>query len=136
MLNTADFEEYYAKIEAGHLPVNRGLVRSKEDLARWAVVLPLKNRTIRERDFQRVTGGMSLKDVFPEKMRLLKEAGLVVDTKWGVALTTLGCFFADETVQQFFEPDHLPFPADDYMPGPLHPLNNNQLFGSTLIAAE
>ena len=136
VLNTADFDEYYAKIEAGHLPVNRGLVRSKEDLARWAVVLPLKNRTIRERDFQRVTGGISLKDVFPEKMRLLKEAGLVTDTKWGVTLTTLGRFFADETVQQFFEPDHLPFPADDYMPGPLHPLNNNQLFGSTLIAAE
>jgi len=136
VLNTADFDEYYAKIEAGQLPVNRGLVRSKEDLARWAVVLPLKNRTIRERDFQRVTGGISLKDVFPEKMRLLKEAGLVTDTKWGVTLTTLGRFFADETVQQFFEPDHLPFPADDYMPGPLHPLNNNQLFGSTLIAAE
>jgi oxygen-independent coproporphyrinogen-3 oxidase len=135
VLNTADFEEYYGKIEAGQLPVNRGLVRSKEDLARWAVVLPLKNRTIRERDFQRVTG-MSLRSVFPEKMRLLKEAGLVADTKWGLTLTTLGCFFADEIVQQFFEPHHLPFPPDDYMPGPLHPLNNNQLFSSTLIAAE
>jgi len=135
VLNTADFEEYYAKIEAGQLPVNRGLVRNKEELVRWAVVLPLKNRTIRSRDFQRVTG-MQLDGVFPEKMKLLKEAGLVTDTKWGLALTKLGCFFADEIVQQFFEPQYLPFPPEDYAPGPLHPLNNNQMFTPPLIAAE
>jgi oxygen-independent coproporphyrinogen-3 oxidase len=135
VLNTADFEEYYAKIEAGQLPVNRGLVRNKEELVRWAVVLPLKNRTIRSRDFQRVTG-MQLDGVFPEKMKLLKEEGLVTDTKWGLALTKLGCFFADEIVQQFFDPQYLPFPPEDYAPGPLHPLNNNHMFAPTLIAAE
>jgi oxygen-independent coproporphyrinogen-3 oxidase len=135
VLNTADFEEYYAKIEAGQLPVNRGLVRNKEELVRWAVVLPLKNRTIRNRDFQRVTG-MQLDGVFPKKMKLLKEAGLVTDTKWGLALTKLGCFFADEIVQQFFEPQYLPFPPEDYAPGPLHPLNNNHIFTPTLLAAE
>jgi oxygen-independent coproporphyrinogen-3 oxidase len=135
VLNTADFAEYYAKIEAGQLPVNRGLVRNKEELVRWAVVLPLKNRTIRERDFRRVTG-MQLEGVFPEKMKLLKEAGLVTHTKWGLALTTLGCFFADEIVQQFFEPHHLPFPPEDYASGPLHPLNNNHTFTPAMMAAE
>lgn len=135
VLNTADFDEYYAKIDAGHLPVNRGLVRSNEDLVRWAVVLPLKNRSIRRRDFTRVTG-LDLDSVFTEKFKLLKEAGLVTDTKWGLALTTLGCFFADEVVQQFFEPCHLPFPPNDYADGPLHPLNNGEVFEPAREAAE
>ncbi|WGR90761.1 coproporphyrinogen III oxidase family protein (plasmid) [Bradyrhizobium sp. ISRA443] len=134
VLNTADFDEYYAKIESGQLPVNRGLVRSKEDLIRWAVILPLKNRTIRERDFRRVTG-RELDGVFADKFNLLKEEGLVANTKWGLTLTTLGCFFADEIVQQFFEPHHLPFAPDDYAPGPLHPLNHAEIFGSQLEAA-
>jgi oxygen-independent coproporphyrinogen-3 oxidase len=135
VLNTADFNEYYAKIEAGQLPVNRGLVRTKEDLIRWAVILPLKNRTIRKQDFKRVTG-IDLDGVFAEKFAALKDAGLVANTKWGLTLTTLGCFFADEIVQQFFEPHHLPFAPDDYEPGQLHPLNNSEIFGSQLEAAE
>jgi oxygen-independent coproporphyrinogen-3 oxidase len=135
VLNTANFDEYYAKIESGHLPVNRGLVRSTEDKIRWAVVLPLKNRTIRNMDFRRITG-RELKGVFTEKFNLLKEAGLVEDTRWGLTLTTLGCFFADEIVQQFFEPEHLPFAPEEYSPGPLHPLKNVEIFGEELEAAE
>ncbi len=134
VLNTADFDEYYAKIDSGQLPVNRGLVRSSEDLVRWAVVLPLKNRTIRRRDFKRITG-LELDAVFTEKFRLLKEAGLVMDTKWGLSLTTLGRFFADEVVQQFFEPCHLPFPMSEYSDGPLHPLNNCEIFGEPALQA-
>jgi oxygen-independent coproporphyrinogen-3 oxidase len=134
VLNTANFDEYYASIEAGHLPVNRGLVRSKEDLVRWAVVLPLKNRTIRKRDFERVAG-LPLESVFREKFKVLKQAGLIADTKWGLALTTLGCFFADEVVQQFFEPCHLPFPTMEYVDGPLHPLHNSEIFDQTALAA-
>jgi oxygen-independent coproporphyrinogen-3 oxidase len=69
-------------------------------------------------------------------MRLLKGAGLVTDTRWGLGLTKLGCFFADEIVQQFFEPHHLPFSPDDYASGPLHPLKNGEIFSPTPIAAE
>jgi oxygen-independent coproporphyrinogen III oxidase len=136
VLNTADFDEYYAKIESGQLPVNRGLVRKSEDLVRWAVVLPLKNRTLRRRDFKRITG-LNIESVFTEKFKRLKEAGLVEDTPWGLALTTRGRFFADEVVQQFFEPCHLPFAETDYADGPLHPLENNEIFaGPVLEAAE
>ena len=39
-LNTQDFDEYYAMIAQGRLPLNRGLVRSKEDQIRWAIILP------------------------------------------------------------------------------------------------
>lgn len=127
VLNTADFDEYYRKIESGALPVNRGLVRSQEDLVRWAVVLPLKNRSIRRRDFERVTG-LPLDSVFRRKFKALKEAGLVADTKWGLELTKLGRFFADEVVQQFYEPDLLPFAPEDYARGPLHPLRDNEIF--------
>jgi len=135
VLNTQDFDEYYAKIDAGILPCNRGLVRSEEELIRWATILPLKNRTIRNMDFRRITGH-ELNEVFTKKFELLKEAGLVENTRWGLALTTLGCFFADEIVQQFFEPEHLPFAPDDYASGPLHPLKNNQIFSSQSQAAE
>ena len=135
VLNTQDFDEYYAKIEAGRLPVNRGLVRSKEELVRWATVLPLKNRTIRKLDFTRVTG-LSFDALWRDKVAKLTEAGLVTETDRNLALTELGRFFADEVVQQFFAPQHLPFPAEEYSSGPLHPLNDNEPFGRMLEAAE
>lgn len=43
IINTADFNEYYKKIEAGKLPLNRGIVRDRTTQQRWALVLPLKN---------------------------------------------------------------------------------------------
>ena len=51
-LNTDEFNEYYARIEAGKLPCNRGLVRGTEDQIRWAMILPLKNRTVRRLEFE------------------------------------------------------------------------------------
>lgn len=136
VLTTSNFDEYYAKIEAGQLPVNRGLVRSQEERVRWATVLPLKNRTIRKRDFTRITG-MRFEEVFREKIAKLIEVGLVTENDRSVSLTELGRFFADEVVQQFFAPEHLPFPPEDYAPGPLHPLNENGMFREAfLMAAE
>ncbi len=126
LLTTADFGKYYEQIESGRLPVNRGLIRSKEDLVRWATILPLKNRTIRKRDFTRITG-MRFEQVFREKIQKLIEAGLIFENDRTVSLTELGRFFADEVVQQFFAPQHLPFPASDYASGPLHPLNDNRV---------
>jgi oxygen-independent coproporphyrinogen-3 oxidase len=136
VLTTSNFDEYYAKIESGHLPVNRGLVRSREDLVRWATIVPLKNRTIRKRDFTRITG-LRFEQVYREKIAKLIEAGIVVENDRAASLTVLGRFFADEVVQQFFAPEHLPFPAADYASGPLHPLNDNEPFGEAYaVAAE
>jgi oxygen-independent coproporphyrinogen III oxidase len=136
VLTTSNFDEYHAKIESGHLPLNRGLVRNQEEIVRWATILPLKNRTIRRRDFLRVTG-IRLEQVFQEKFERLAAAGLITETDRGISLTQLGRFFADEVVQQFFAPQHLPFPAEDYAPGPMHPLNDNHPFGEAFaIAAE
>jgi oxygen-independent coproporphyrinogen III oxidase len=138
VLNTDDFDEYYARIEAGRLPCNRGLVRGLEEQVRWAMILPLKNRTVRRLEFEARTG-LKLEQVWPEKIGRLKEAGLIEDTRWGISLTATGKFFADEVVQQFFDPMHSPFSTDAYADGPLHPARDNGIFGAgrqRLLAAE
>ncbi len=126
-LNTQHFGEYYASIEAGRLPVNRGLVRRREEQIRWAIVLPLKNRSIRKDHFRRVTGA-SLDQVFRKKIGNLKEFDLVREDRQALALTPLGAFFADEVAQQFHHPDFMPFPRSAYADGPLNPFRDTEVF--------
>lgn len=123
-LNCQNFDEYYEFIDAGHLPINRGIIRSAEEQMRWAVVLPLKNRSARKSDFRRVTGGQELDTVFRDKIAKLTEAGLVEENAERLVLTKLGAFFADEVAQQFQHPDYMPYPAEHYDRGPLHPWND------------
>lgn len=125
-LNTQSFEEYYALIESGKLPINRGLVRSREEQLRWAVVLPLKNRTVRKRDYLRATGE-TIDGKFPEKLSLLKKYGLVEEDEKEIRLTKLGCFFADEVAQQFHNSEYAPFSQDCYESGPLSPYKNTKV---------
>jgi oxygen-independent coproporphyrinogen III oxidase len=126
VLNTQNFDEYYDNIANGRMPMNRGIVRSREDQIRWAIILPLKNRTIWKSSFANQTG-IPFEQAFPEKFAALKAQGLIFENENEVGLTTLGCFFADEVVQQFHHPNYLPFPATAYADGPLHPLQNNSL---------
>jgi oxygen-independent coproporphyrinogen-3 oxidase len=125
-LNTQHFEEYYRSMEEGRLPVNRGLVRSREEQIRWAIVLPLKNRNVRKEHFHRVTG-VSLDDVFRAKIENLKAFGLVGEDQQVLELTPLGAFFADEVAQQFHHPDCMPFPRSAYAEGPLNPYRNTEV---------
>jgi len=122
-LNTADFNEYYKSIENGRLPLNRGLVRSHEEQIRWAIILPLKNLDVWKPTFQERTG-VSLNDVFRPKIEALKEHGLVWEDENKLALTTLGCFFADEVVESFAAPQYVPYPRSMYAEGPLSPFIN------------
>lgn len=126
-INTQNFEEYYAAIDAGRLPINRGLVRSPEEQARWAIVLPLKNRDMRKAEFQ-ARSGYCFDDVFKTKVSLLKEYGLIEDTGKVIRLTELGGFVADEVCEQFNSIPYLPFPRDHYAEGPLNPYLHNSLF--------
>lgn len=126
-LNTQHWDEYYGNIAAGRLPINRGLVRSREEQIRWATVLPLKNRDIYKPRFLEVTG-VPFNSVFQPKFARLKEYGLVEDSEDVMKLTKLGCFFADEVVQQFEDPKYLPFPFEAYADGPLHPYKDNTPF--------
>lgn len=119
-LNTQTFEEYYARIEAGGLPINRGLVRNNDEQMRWAIVLPLKNRDIHKGAYQAATG-VPFFHAFPEHFEKLKEFGLVEEKDDIVKLTKLGAFFADEIAESFHSPDYIPFPPSEYSNGPLNP---------------
>jgi len=120
VLNTQYFEEYYASIEAGRLPFNRGLVRTEEEQKRWAIILPLKNSFVNKRIYKDRTG-KSVESVFVEKMNRLKSHELVVEDEMKIQTTRLGAFLADEVAQQFHHPDYMPFPRNLYEEGVLNP---------------
>lgn len=124
-LNTQHFDEYYSKIDAGLLPLNRGYIRSKEQQNRWAIILPLKNRDVRKNDYKRVTGGTDLNNIFREKRAALVEAGVLEDNDRVMRLTDLGTFVADEVAEQFNSVEFLPFPKENYADAVLNPYNNN-----------
>jgi len=123
-LNTASFEEYYKAIENDTLPVNRGLVRNPEQQMRWAMILPLKNLDVWKPTYLERTG-VSANDVFRPRIENLKKYGLVAENEDKIELTTLGSFFADEVVEGFAAPDHIPFPRNAYRDGPLNPYVDN-----------
>jgi len=122
-LNTLDFNEYYSFIDAGKLPINRGLVRTKDDQQRWSLILPLKNRKVYKK-YYRDLNGISLNEVFAEKIARLKEYGLLYEDEKILSLTPLGRFFANEVCHQFHHPRYMPFPEAAYAAGPLNPYND------------
>ncbi|MBV8142900.1 MAG: radical SAM protein [Verrucomicrobia bacterium] len=121
ILNTQNFGEYYQAIEEGRLPLNRGLVRDSDQQIRWSIVLPLKNRDVYKKTFQRLTGGESLDHLFRPKIERLKAYGLLQETERNLGLTELGTFFADEVAHQFHHEDYIPHPREAYASGPLNP---------------
>ena len=120
VLNTQYFDEYYASIEAGRLPLNRGLVRNDEEQKRWAIILPIKNSFVNKTIFKERTGE-SVENVFTDKMNRLKAHGLIVEDEKKIQTTKLGAFFADEVAQQFHHPDYIPFSRDEYEEDVLNP---------------
>ncbi|MFA5356381.1 MAG: coproporphyrinogen-III oxidase family protein [Candidatus Omnitrophota bacterium] len=122
-LNTQSFAEYYALIEEGKLPVNRGLVRTKDDQLRWCLILPLKNREVYKAVYEKQTG-MSLENIFRRKIERLKKFGLLYEDDKVLRLTELGSFFSDEVCEQFHHPDYMPFPKSAYAAGELCPYDD------------
>ena len=124
-LNTQSFEEYYRRIDEGLLPVNRGYKRDREQQARWAIILPLKNRSVIKRDYEKVTG-YAFDKVFTRKVEKLTRSGLIEDNGKVVSLTPLGKFLADEVAEQFNSNEFLPFPRSNYAEGELNPYLDNE----------
>ncbi|MCM2359245.1 MAG: radical SAM protein [Geobacteraceae bacterium] len=122
VLNTQYFNEYYAMIETGKLPINRGLVRSPEEQKRWSLILPLKNSYVQKKIYRERTGG-SVGNDFGAKLERLKEYGFIVEDEHRISSTRLGTFFADEMVQQFYSHDYIPVPRGEFAEGPLNPYN-------------
>lgn len=125
-LNTPEFKEYYSHIEQGKLPINRGLVRIREDQIRWALALPLRCKEVNKAVFKKQTG-VSLDTVFRKKIEKLKKFNLACEDDKVLKLTELGRFFADEISFQFYHPDYIPFPKTSYAEGELNPFNDSEL---------
>lgn len=126
-INSQYFEEYYSMIDEGKLPITRGYKRPMDEQLRQAIVLPLKNRSVIKSDFQKRTG-IAFDDVFQEKIKLLKQYGLLEDNGKVIKLTEMGGFLADEVCEQFNSDAYKPFPREKYAEGPLNPYLNNISF--------
>ena len=119
-INPDTMDEYYDHIDAGRIPVNRGLVRSEDENRRWNVILPLKNMKVVRAEFA-ATCGLDVADVFPRELETLTRHGLVDVNERRVKLTAKGRFFADEICQQFHTERFMPHPRERYAEGPLNP---------------
>ena len=123
-LNTGDgIEKYYSYLDAETLPVDRGLIRSTNDSARRAIILPLKNCVFSDSLYTKTTG-TTVHDAFSAKIEVLKNFDLVSEEKNKIFLTQKGRFFADEVVMQFYDHRYLPFSRNAYAAGPLNPYND------------
>lgn len=125
-INTQYFKEYYEKIDRGELPITRGYTRPLDEQIRWAIVLPLKNRSVIKADFLKKTG-VDFDDVFKTKVAVLKEYGLLEDNGKVVKLTEMGSFLADEVCEMFNSDIYKPFPRERYAEGPLNPYLHNKV---------
>ncbi len=123
-LNTQTFQEYYDLIDSGHLGINRGYIRDREQQMRWSVILPLKNWWVRKDRFKELNG-ISLDTVFRKKIEKLVRYGLVQDKPDRWELTELGKLVADEVAEEFNANEFIPFPRERYQEGPLNPYLDN-----------
>jgi oxygen-independent coproporphyrinogen-3 oxidase len=122
-LNTGENLAAYADfVKAGILPINRGAIKSEDDLLRWALTLPLKHGGLVKRKFQEVTGRV-VNAVFPRQIANLKKYGLLQEDETSITLTKRGIFFADEIITQFYHPTFLPFQRSCYAEGELNPFS-------------
>ena len=123
-INTQHFEEYYNAIDNGVLPISRGIVRSPEEQLRWSIILPLKNMSVRKSYFENMNG-RKLGSVFTDKIKNLKDYGLVEEDDHSLYLTNLGSFVADEVAEQFNSIEYIPHDRTRYADGPLNPYLHN-----------
>jgi len=113
---------YYALIDQGKVPVNRGKIRTHDDQVRRSFILPLKNMKVNKALFSKRCGE-NLNDYFSNEITWLKQLGLLAEDAENIWLTKLGRFFADEVATQFFDPNYLPFPEVARAPQ-LHTINS------------
>jgi len=123
-INTGkDLADYYSYVNNGKLPVARGKIKTVDDRRRWAICLSLKHHGVSKKMYEKITGTI-LDNYFGEKIKRLKNFGLLEEDDEMLKLTEKGQFFADEVVIQFYHPDYIPFPKSAYADRELNPYNN------------
>jgi len=124
-LNTGEsLDAYYSCLKKGILPINRGKVKTEDDVRRWAFTLPLKHNGVLKKQFSEVAG-ITAAEAFPRQIEKLQKYGLIEEDDQWLKLTDRGIFFADEVITQFYHPSFLPFPRASYAEGDLNPFSHS-----------
>jgi oxygen-independent coproporphyrinogen-3 oxidase len=105
----ARMDTWRDEVRAGRLPVERGILRDLETEARRSFLLPLKNDRVIKRKFEARTG-LNVQEHLGAELARLEGLGLLQQDERSVSLTPRGRFFADETMWQLTQRQHVPFP--------------------------
>lgn len=103
-----DLGRYYAYMNQGKLPINRGKQLSFDDIARRSFMLPLKNDYLDKRFYHDYVGA-DANDLFTDEISRMSQLGMLEQDDKKIYLTQKGNFFADEVTTQFFHPDYIVF---------------------------
>ena len=104
--NAKTLEEYYAAIDAGHLPVQRGLALSRDDLIRRAVIMSIMCQGAVLREAMEQAWLIDFGEYFEAELAELAELqgkGLVRIGSEGFEVTSMGWFFV-RAVAMVFDP--------------------------------
>lgn len=102
--NEKTLDEYYARLDENHLPVARGLVMSKDDLVRKAVIMDIMCQGRVE--FNRIESayGIEFPEYFANELQTLKpmeKDGLVTLKQDALYVTSLGWYFVRGIAMKF-----------------------------------
>jgi oxygen-independent coproporphyrinogen III oxidase len=102
--NAKTLEEYYAAIDSGQLPVERGLSLTHDDLLRRAVIMALMCQGRVSYESIELAFLVDFKDYFSQEMAALAPLagqGLVEIDDAGIRVTTMGWFFVRAVAMVF-----------------------------------
>ncbi|MCR5260884.1 MAG: radical SAM protein [Candidatus Gastranaerophilales bacterium] len=125
VLNMQSFDDYYARIEKGMLPFNRGYVRNSDAQQRWAIILPLKNYFIRKNRYKQVAGIDIEQTKFYPLIQQLKNYDLLTEDDKIIRLTDKGIIFSDEIVGLFYDTKFIPKERKYFNEGIFNPYKLN-----------
>lgn len=95
--NARDLADYRERLERGHLPVQRGLALSRDDLVRRTVIMALMCQGLVAYESVELAHLIDFRSYFASelgRLRRLQDDGLVRLADGAIALTPLGWFFA------------------------------------------
>jgi oxygen-independent coproporphyrinogen III oxidase len=99
--NATDYPTYYARINAGELPVQTGVRLSQAEMVRRKLSLGVKTR--RGIPYpQEWHADAELTQELSDRVEQMRKLGLLMDAEEGIQLTDLGRCYDDEVAEQFF----------------------------------
>lgn len=100
-------KDYYNQINAGKLPIEKGLKRTRDIKTRRNIIMPLKNCSISKINFRKQFN-KSVFEIFPAKIKSLKSLNLIDESNHSIKLSKKGKVFADNIAIQFYKNNYLP----------------------------